>query len=654
MLSPAGAPPGALDASDRRLHGPKQTALRTDAVKDPDHQKNLILAVVLSMMVLLGWQLFYAGPQMREEQQRQQSQRELSQQPEQAAASNKDGSVPAAPAAAGAVPGAGAPVAANLPRAEAIGLSPRVEIDTPSLKGSVALRGGRFDDVVLVKYHETVDPTSPNVVLFSPSESQHPYFAEYGWVPAAGTDTKVPDRDTLWQLASGTTLTPSSPVTLSWDNGQGLTFTRTISVDDRYMFKIVDEVENKSGAEVALAPYARVHRYGTPKIENNWILHEGLIGVIGKQGEQRASYADARDEPTRVFDPAIGGWIGFTDKYWAATVIPDQTAQYRAQFSGNMPKLPSEQPSYQTDYMRDAIRVAPGAKAEVESQLFAGAKQMQLLQHYQNTGILQFDLLIDWGWFFFITKPLFQLMEWINSHVHNFGITILILTVLVRLAFFPLANKQFASMAKMKKLQPQMEQIRDRFKDDKVRQQQALMDLYRKEKVNPVAGCLPILLQIPVFFALYKVLYITIDMRHAPFFGWIKDLSAPDPTSIFNLFGLLPYSVPEFMHIGIWPLIMGVTMWLQMQLNPQQPDPIQQKIFNWMPVLFTFLLASFPAGLVIYWAWSNTLSLAQQYYIMKKQGVEVHLAGNLSRQFKSLASTAEKGAGLIKKRPDKE
>jgi YidC/Oxa1 family membrane protein insertase len=300
--------------------------------------------------------------------------------------------------------------------------------------------------------------------------------------------------------------------------------------------------------------------------------------------------------------------------------------------------------------------VAPGSTAKVESQLFAGAKQMQILQAYQNTGILQFDLLIDWGWFFFITKPLFRLMEAINSQVHNFGVTILILTVIVRLFFFPLANKQYASMAKMKKLQPQMEQLRERYKDDKVRQQSELMELYKREKVNPVAGCLPILLQIPVFFALYKVLYITIDMRHAPFFGWIKDLSAPDPTSLFNLFGLIPYdpsTVPligHFLMVGVWPLVMGITMWLQMQLNPQQPDPVQQQIFNWMPIVFTFLLASFPAGLVIYWAWSNVLSLSQQYFIMRRQGADIHLMGNLSRQFKPVASMAGRGADAIKRR----
>ena len=436
-------------------------------------------------------------------------------------------------------------------------------------------------------------------------------------------------------------------MTLTWDNGQSVVFKRTISVDDDYMFKIVDEVENRSTAEVALTPYARIHRYGTPKCEDNWILHEGLIGVIGAQGEQTSKYCDgARGAAAHVRrrQPAAGSALPTSTGPRPSS--PTRRRNTARSFQRQAPKLPSEQPSYQADYMRDTDQGAARSDRRASSaKLFAGAKQMKILQAYQSDiGIQQFDLLIDWGWFFFITKPLFMLMEAINSVVHNFGVTILILTVLVRLAFFPLANKQFASMAKMKKLQPQMEQLRERYKDDKVKQQQELMDLYKREKVNPIAGCVPILLQLPVFFALYKVLFITIDMRHAPFFGWIKDLSAPDPTSLFNLFGLLPFAVPEFLHIGVWPLIMGITMWLQMQLNPQQPDPVQQQIFNWMPVLFTFLLASFPAGLVIYWAWSNVLSLAQQYYIMKKQGAEIHLIGNISRKFKPVASMAGRGA----------
>ncbi len=632
--------------------------------QDPDQQRNLLLAVVLSMAVLLGWQYFYAGPKLEQEQARQRAQRELAQ---------KQGDTPdaakpstAAPPPGAAVPGAGAAAPApTVSREDSIKVSPRLTVETPSLKGSIALRGGRVDDLVLVKYHETVDPKSPNVVLFSPSDSPHPYFAEYGFIAPAGSSVKVPDGTTLWQTQVSGPLTPAAPVTLTWDNGQGVIFKRTISVDDDYMFKLVDEIENRSAAEISLTPYARVHRYGTPKTENNWILHEGLIGVADSSVDWcgwlfpstlcEIKYQDALEGADHRFD-SKAGWIGFTDKYWAATVIPNQGTAFRAQFSGHAPKLPSEQPSFQADYMLDTIKVGAGQTASIQSQLFAGAKQMQILQAYQDTGILKFDLLIDWGWFFFITKPLFRLMEAINSHVHNFGVTILILTVIVRLFFFPLANKQYASMAKMKKLQPQMEQLRERYKDDKVRQQSELMELYKREKVNPVAGCLPILLQIPVFFALYKVLYITIDMRHAPFFGWIKDLSAPDPTTVFNLFGLIPWDPSQvpvigyLLMVGVWPLVMGATMWLQMQLNPQQPDPVQQQIFNWMPIVFTFLLAAFPAGLVIYWAWSNTLSLAQQYYIMRRQGADIHLMGNLSRQFKPVASMAGRGADAIKRR----
>jgi YidC/Oxa1 family membrane protein insertase len=330
-----------------------------------------------------------------------------------------------------------------------------------------------------------------------------------------------------------------------------------------------------------------------------------------------------------------GGWLGITDKYWAAAVIPSQSIEYRASFLG-FPGAPGQQEAYQTDYLSAAVNIAPGATGSTEGHLFAGAKEVNLIDSYgEAMKIQKFDLLVDWGWFYFITKPLFHLIHWLASwfaslgFVGNFGLAILATTVLVKLAFFPLANKSYESMAKMKNMQPEMEKLRERFKDDRAKQQQELMALYKKEKINPLAGCLPILLQIPVFFALYKVLFVTIDMRQAPFYGWIRDLSAPDPTSLFNLFGLLPFDTPSFLHVGVWPIIMGITMWVQMQLNPQQPDPIQQKIFNWMPVLFTFLLATFPAGLVIYWAWNNVLSLLQQYTIMRKNKTEVHLWKNL-------------------------
>ncbi len=604
--------------------------------QEPDY-KNLALAFALSLAVLFAWEFFYVKPQ-------QEARNRAQEQSQQVSPSATPGTGIKAPGATpeGAVPGASPAAAAPQTREEAVASSPRIPVETPSLKGSIALKGGRIDDLVLVKYHETVDPKSANVTLFSPTGSPHPYFAEYGWVAQGGSSQKVPDRDTLWTVSGPATLTPATPVSMQWDNGQGLVFKRTVSVDDNYMFTIVDTVENKGAAEVSLIPYARIRREGTPKVQGNWIMHEGLIGVIGEQGEQKSKYSTAVEDGTRTFEPAVGGWIGFTDKYWASTLIPEQKSNYRAQFQGWPERSPAEPAAYQTDYVRDAVTIVPGQTASVEAQLFAGAKEVKVLQQYQSTGVEKFDLLIDWGWFFFITKPLFYLMEAINSVVHNFGVTILILTVLVRLAFFPLANKQYASMAKMKKLQPQIEAIRERYKDDKAKLQQAQMDLYRDAKVNPIAGCLPVLLQFPVFFALYKVLYITIDMRHAPFFGWIKDLSAPDPTSLFNLFGLLPYQVPEFLHIGVWPLLMGITMWLQMQLNPQQADPVQQQVFNWMPVIFTFMLAAFPAGLVIYWAWSNTLSLAQQSYIMKKQGAEIHLAANLKSKFGALATARER------------
>ena len=601
--------------------------------QDPDQYKNLILAVVLSMAVLVAWEYFYARPQEAKRRAPEQSQQVT---PPTATPDNGVPSPNATPQ--GTVPAAGPAAATPRTHEEAIAASPRLPVETPSLRGSVALKGGRIDDLVLVRYHETVDPKSPNVTLFSPTNSPQPYFAEYGWVPQGGAQTKLPDRDTLWTVEGQPTLTPTTPVTLGWDSGQGLVFKRTLSIDDKYMFKIVDAVENKGTAEVSLAPYARIRREGTPHVQGNWIMHEGLIGVIGEQGEQKSKYTAAVDDGTRTFESATAGWLGFTDKYWASALVPDQKAVYHAQFKG-WPEKPGELAAYQTDYLRDAVTIPPGQTVAVEDKLFAGAKEVKVLQAYEvNEGIKQFDLLIDWGWFFFITKPLFYLMEAINSVVHNFGVTILILTVLVRLAFFPLASKQYASMAKMKKLQPQIEALRERYKDDKTKLQQAQMDLYRDAKVNPIAGCMPVLLQLPVFFALYKVLFITLDMRHAPFFGWIKDLSAPDPTSLFNLFGLLPYHVPEFLHIGVWPLLMGITMWLQMQLNPQQADPVQQQIFSWMPVIFTFMLASFPAGLVIYWAWSNTLSLTQQSYIMKKQGAEIHLMANLKSKLAALTS----------------
>ena len=589
--------------------------------QDQDNQKNLLLAIVLSVGVLLAWQVFYAGPKLKDDQERRQRvQHELSQSKEQAPTAPSTATQPGA-----AVPSA-APLATAATRNAAIEASPRVRIETPSLTGSISLAGGRIDDLVLAKYRETVDPKSPNVVLFSPSGAPHPYYAEYGWVAGSGVTQPMPGRDTLWRAEKDAPLTPGSPVTLVWDNGQGLIFRRTIAVDTEYLFTVKDEVENRTGAEITLHPFQLISRHGTPPTAGYCILHEGPIGVLGDAGLQQLHYADLLKEGGGKSFKQTGGWIGMTDKYWAAALVPAQTTPYDATFSGKK----GAREYFQTDLLMAGVSILPAGQGSNVSNLFAGAKQVSVIDAYQEKlNAKNFNLLIDWGWFWFITQPLFKLLHWLSHVLGNYGLAILATTVLVKAAFFPLANKSYESMAKMKKLQPEMEKIRERFKEDRAKQQQELMALYKNQKINPMAGCLPIVLQIPVFFALYKVLFVTIDMRQAPFFGWIKDLSTPDPTSVFNLFGLLPYQVPDMLHVGAWPLVMGMTMWVQMQLNPQQPDPIQQKIFNWMPVVFTFMLASFPSGLVIYWAWNNVLSLLQQYTIMRRNNAEVHLWKNL-------------------------
>lgn len=601
---------------------------------DNKDQNNLLYAIILSLLVLMGWQYFVAGPASQQEQARRDHAKQVAaqQKGEQPAGVPGVASTPAPNAAQSQNPTV---TPAPLSRDEALKQSPRVAVRTPSLEGSIALKGGLIDDLVLVKYRETVDPNSAKVHLLSPANSADTYFVDYGWLGDAGSQTKVPGRDTVWTLETGDTLTPETPITMKWDNGAGLVFRRMISADQDYMFKVVDEIENKTSAEVSLHPYGRVFRYGHPKSTAYAVLHEGLIGVSGASGLQEITYATAvsNGAPKKI-ENVTGGWLGITDKYWAAALIPDQKEPYQVQYRSD--KAPGDKPqdTFQSEFLRGALVVPPNTRKPVESHLYAGAKQASLIDAYAaSLGILQFDRMIDWGWFYFITRPLFGLMELLNSMLKNFGLTILALTVIVKAAFYPIANRQYESMAKMKKLQPEMARIKEVYKDDTARQQKEMMEFYRKEKINPLAGCWPILLQIPVFFALYKVLFVTIDMRHAPFFGWIKDLSAPDPTSFVNLFGLLPFASPEFLQIGIWPVIMGITMWIQMQLNPPQPDPVQQQVFQWMPLMFTFLLGTFPAGLVIYWAWSNILSIIQQWYINKKNGAETHLLKNLQRTF---------------------
>lgn len=587
--------------------------------QDPDNSNNLMLAVVLSMAVLLIWQFVFPPPK-----------RDFAPTQPQAETSvdGVRGGTAAPTGAPGTISGAGGA------GGQVTDKGTRVPVMTPSLKGSIALKGARIDDLQLVHYKETTKPDSPSVALFQPSYSRTPYFAEHGWLAPQGSSAKVPDGSAVWTAAEGAELTVQSPLVLTWENGQGLTFKRTISVDADYMFTITDDVSNASGNDIVLHPYARIYRFGTPKIENFFIQHEGMIGWLGDDDRlQEFDYAGILDEEKpKIFSGIKGGWVGFTDKYWATALVPDQTKPYSAQFWTPTRKGQAQIESFQTDVQQEPVTLVSGGSATVTSHVFAGVKKVDLIEAYEEKyKILEFNYLVDWGWFYFITKPLYYLLHWLHGLFGNFGLAILATTVIVKAAFFPLANRAYASMAQMKKLQPEMEKLKKRYPDDKQKQQQELMALYQKEKINPFAGCLPILLQIPVFFALYKVLFVSIDMRHAPFYGWITDLSAPDPTSLFNLFGLLPYDVPGFLMVGVWPLLMGITMWLQMQLNPAQPDPTQQMIFNWMPVMFTFMLATFPAGLVIYWAWNNVLSLIQQYTIMKKQGAEVPLVDNIKK-----------------------
>jgi YidC/Oxa1 family membrane protein insertase len=612
--------------------------------------RNTILAVILSGLVLIGWQYFFNMPQM-EKQRAQQAQMEQAKQAAQPGSpatgpATPQAGTPGAPNAPAATQPAAAPVTVN--REVAIAAAPRVKIETPKISGSISLKGARIDDLALNQFRTTVDPKSPAVVLFSPSGSPTPYYAEFGWVAAAGSTVRLPDRDTLWQQEGSGSLAPSSPVTLKYDNGDGLTFRRTIAIDERYLFTIKDDVTNVGNAPVTLYPFALISRHGTPHVEGYYILHEGLIGYLGSEGLQEYGYKKIDDDKVKTFN-VTNGWLGITDKYWAAALLPDTTAKLQARFSSN---LVGTTRTYQTDYLQDAQTVAIGGTVSSNARLFAGAKEASVvginfplagLGGYNNQlGLNHFDLLIDWGWFHFITKPMFLALDFFFHLFGNFGVAILLVTVLVKIIFFPLANKSYASMAKMKSVQPQLAALKERFPDDKVKQQQEMMEIYKKEKINPVAGCLPVLLQIPVFFSLYKVLFVTIEMRHAPFYGWIKDLSAPDPTSLFNLFGLIPWDpmtlgpvIGPYLMLGVWPIIMGITMWFQMKLNPTPPDPTQKMIFDWMPLIFTFMLASFPAGLVIYWAWNNLLSVLQQSYIMRKNGVKVELLDNLKATFAS-------------------
>lgn len=593
-----------------------------------DDQKNMIAAAVLSLLVIVGWTYFFAPEPPPPS--------EFAQTTDTGAATN--GETPVGSVGSTSTAGAGSVSEGEDTAEEAA----RIRIETPAMTGSISLKGGRIDDTHLLNYQESLEPGADTVIQLSPVGSTHPYFAVYGWLSESGAKTPAPN--TIWSVETGETLTPASPVTLIWDNGEGLTFRREIAIDDKYMFTITQSVENGTGEAVSVAPYGYVARRGLPELENFFILHEGAVAAYNDTSEY-LDYDDLEDLETvrgstrsKTVTATDGGYVGFTDKYWMTTLAaaPHQpfTAVYKYSLRNNAQE-------YRTEALFPAMDVAPGASVETQTYLFSGAKEFAVISEYQDKlNIDRFEESIDWGWFYFLTKPIFKLLLWVKSFIGNMGWSIIVLTLIIKAALFPLAYKSYVSMSKMKKLQPEMEKLKERHGDDRQAMQKDMMALYKREKANPAAGCLPILLQIPIFFSLYKVLFVTIEMRHAPFIWWIHDLSAPDPTSILNLFGLLPWGAPDpasivsIVSIGVFPILMGVTMWMQQKLNPAPTDKMQAQIFAWMPWIFMFMLGSFASGLVIYWCANNILTFTQQYAIMRSQGVEVDFFGNVKKTFK--------------------
>ena len=583
-------------------------------------QKNLILAIIASVVIMLGFQYFYEWPRAEQARKLAEMQRQEQQQATPVP-------VPGGAPAPGAAPSATMPGAAPaIPNREAVLTNaPRVKISSARLHGSINLQGGRLDDLTLAEYREKLEANSPEIVLLAPAGTANPYYSDFGWSAASDAGIKLPGPDTVW-TASAATLAPGQPVTLTWDNGDGLKFSRTFALDDKFMFTVTQKVENSGDKAATVFPYALISRHGTPLTDGLYILHEGPLGVFRDKAEQdgtlkETSYSDLKGKPATEVN-SIGGWIGITDKYWLTALIPGNDTAIKARFSHT---ARGTQDRYQIDVLaNEGATVAPKGSTESTVRLFAGAKLVNLIDAYEKQyGIPRFDRAIDWGWFYFLTKPIFFALDYFYKMIGNFGLAILALTVIIKTLFLPLAYRSYVSMSQMKELQPKMVELREKFGEDRTKLNQEMMALYKREKINPAAGCLPILLQIPVFFALYKVLYITIEMRHAPFYGWINDLSAPDPTTYLNLFGLLPYTVPnlgplQILSLGAWPILMGISMWLQMKMNPQPPDPIQAKVFAFMPFIFTFMLGSFASGLVIYWTWNNLLSVAQQWFIMRR------------------------------------
>lgn len=602
--------------------------------------KNLFLAIALSMLVVFAWQFFVAKPQI--DRQRQMQGQIAAKSVDPAARAGSAASLPpqtaASPPQGGVMPETKATARS---REDALAQSPRVAIDTPRVSGSIALKGGLIDDLALKDYRETLDKNSPRIVLLSPPGASTSYFVQSGFIPEG--DVALPGPDTLWTAPANAKLTPATPLTLTFDNGKGLVFTRQIAIDDNYMFTVTNSVANKSAAAVSLRPYSMIIRHGLPpESQRNTGFHEGFIGYMAGHGEEEPTYKDI-DKQAQKYS-STGGWAGLTDKYWATTIVPGASTTYETDFYASGSETDR---SYQAATTENAVTVAPGASVSTTSHVFAGAKEVGLLDTYEHAlGIPKFGLLIDWGWMYMIAPYMFYLLDAIFKVVGNMGVAIICTTLILKLVFFPLANRSFQSMAKMKAVQPQLAALKERFPDDKMKQQQEMMEIYKREKINPLAGCLPVLIQIPIFFSLYKVLYVTIEMRQAPFALWIRDLSQPDPTNVFNLFGLIPFNpttVPVFGHflaLGVLPLVMGFTMFLQMKMNPEPTDPVQKTMFTWMPVVFTFMLGGFPSGLILYYSVNNTLTLLQQSFIMRRSGVKIELFDNVKNMFRRPNKTA--------------
>ena len=559
--------------------------------------RNVIIAVILSTAILIGWSMYFENTDEAQRKRLEIQGKTETQTNIQKPETPQTGKVNPTKA---------------ISRSDALKESDRVFIENSNLSGSISLRGALIDDIILKNYRETLDKNSKPIVVLSPKKSEDGYFVESGWATTK-SDVKVPDNNSVWQIREGKKLTPASPVTLEWNNREGVVFSKKIELDDKYLFKITETIRNEKNKTIELFHYSQITKNTKPNTENFYILHEGLIGVVDKNLKEETYSTIEKEKKTYT---GKSGWFGITDKYWMSAIIPESGKSFKGEYSFAN--------SYKANFIISEPTIANPQKSTSNTlKIFIGAKEVYPIDNYtEKEKIDRFDLSIDWGWFYFITKPLFFVIDYIFKIVGNFGVAIIILTLLVRILFFPLNNYSFKSMAKMKVLQPEMLRIKELYKDDMKRTQQEMMALYKREKVNPLSGCLPILVQIPIFFAVYKMLFVTLEMRHAPFFGWIKDLSAADPTTIFNLFGLIPWNPPSFLMIGVWPILMGITMYFQMKLNPTPPDPIQAKIFAFFPLIMTVMLATFPSGLVVYWTVSNVLTMAQQYYIMKKTTVK--------------------------------